>query len=243
MKQKQLLVVDTDGIHEMLITMRPISVTNDVLARISDGVNRSIASVFNCEEVGGSSEWGVNMMAGKSLLGFTVSLSHLMLRCPFGINDKKELFAAFDSTASPKMSLEWKTPKDMMMSLVVLCSASYPSTEKQFLVATHMEDPSRRFYRLPMPNLYETCELCSGKFDMGGRSYKDCVRNAVTQFHNSEWNTDLLGRGDNDQSNSRKLFRFLPKGESVMQQMSDYGDWRLLCTRISDMQLETFYGY
>lgn len=242
MKQKKLLVVDTDGINEMLITMRPLSVTNDVLATLSQGVSRSVMSIFSGEEVGGHPDRAVCMMAGKALIGFTVPLGHLMLRCPFGINDKKELHAAFDASLSTKMSLMWKVPEDMCLSLLVLCSASYPSIEKQFLTAISMADNNRKFYRLPLPNLYETCELCSGKFESGGRSYKECVKNAVTQFHNSDWNTDLLNRGDNDAPNSRRLFRFLPKGESEMQQMSDYGDWRRLATVISDSQLEMFHG-
>lgn len=242
MKTKKLLVLDGNGLSELTLQMRPLEIEDNIINSLSSAVVRQTSNVFWAAECYPEGKGTVTLRASASMVGLTIPLTHLQLRCPFIMNSSKELHPCFDGTSSaPKLSLKWFAPPKMVLSLVLILRQSYAEIQNHYLVAEHT-DYDRVLYRLPLPNLYENAVLCAGKYPLTHDSYLSAARAACRQFYNSEWNSDLYGRGAHDVEGPARLFKFKPKGETEMAQINDLEDWRKVCTTVSDSTLEMYYA-
>lgn len=239
MKTKKLLVLDGNGLQELTLQMRPLAIDDKVINSLSESVTRTIMYAFQVPEC----DTYASLKVSGSIVGITIPLTYIQLRCPFLMNDKKELYACFDASKSaPNMSLKWVLPDSMKLSMVLLVSGTYANIQNHYLVAESGKQDGV-LYRLPLPNLYENAALCSGKYQLTYNDYLSAARAAVNQFNNSAWNTDLYGRGKYDQTGPAQLFKFKPKGETEMEQINDLDDWRKVSTSFSDATLEMYYAH
>lgn len=239
MKTKKLLVLDGNGLQELTLQMRPLAIDDKVINSLSESVTRQVHRVFLVPET----QTYVSMKVSGSMVGLTIPLLHIQLRCPFLMNDKKELYACFNAgKPAPNLSLKWEVPNTMKLSIVLLLSGTYSNIQKHYLVAEHSSE-DRILFRLPLPNLDEAAGLCAGKYQLNYSDYLSAARAAVNQFNNSAWNTDLYGRGAHDETGPAQLFKFKPKGEAEMEQINDLGDWRKVSTTVSDSTLEMYYAH
>ena len=108
------------------------------------------------------------------------------------------------------MPLVWHAPKPVRLAFVVRAQSNDDDNVTvvgNWLLAC---DADHRGYRLPLPNLYEDCKLCTGQFDASYGSGAECVTASLEQFRKSKWNADLMRTVER----SQKFFRFAPTNET-----------------------------
>lgn len=172
----------------------------------------------------------------NNLAYWSVQLTQLTLNTAFrtvGEGDDKYLTPKFVYGADDTvLSIPWVVPLDAedyqpQLILVVCVDNSNLKSQKQYLFAF---DHKKACYRLPVSNLYATCELCCGEFDRYGASHIDCVGKAVEQFRKAQWNADLYQPEEMKQS--EKFFRLKPLKEGF-QTLPIQGNWTKLCQKVS----------
>lgn len=99
-------------------------------------------------------------------------------------------------------------------------------------------DDSRRAFQLPLPNLYDGCDLCMGQFEGAGDSCASAFARAYDQLASSSWNTDLF---DMDKASAcDALFHFKPTKEDILGVVHPAGfDWSKFCKKRATPTLET----
>lgn len=90
-------------------------------------------------------------------------------------------------------------------------------------------DTRNRAYRLPLPNLFDDCKVCTGEFAHTHPSGATAVAASVEQFRASQWNSDLMPAVERAQ----QCFRFQPTHESFATLPVAVPDWTTLCDKVS----------
>lgn len=88
-------------------------------------------------------------------------------------------------------------------------------------------------YRLPIANLFDTCQICMGKYDAISSTAMGSVILALRQFRSASWNADLFRNSDNVWKFIR--FKALEKG---FETQPIIGAWTTLCEKVSTPQLK-----
>jgi hypothetical protein len=184
-------------------------------------------------------ETGVKYDPNTSLAYWSVKIPEIMLTTafhPVSIADNTILVPKFKYDARDKtevvMSVPWVVPVDThskrgpRVVLVVTVDGQLISG-KQYLFAF---DEKGAAYRMPMSNIYGTCELCCGDFNRRGVSHMECVYNAIEQFRKGQWNSDLFD--PEDDATASKFFRFAPLKEGF-QTLDIEGKWTDHCQKVS----------
>lgn len=135
---------------------------------------------------------------------------------------------------SPSLNITWNKShamtgqsKGMDIRFVVLIQPTGGrfAVHKQYLYAF---DDARNAYRLPISNLYDTCELCNGLFESSGVTALETLTKSLTQFRNSSWNSDLW----KDESIVENFIRFQPL-ETGFNTLPIKSPWTKWCTKVS----------
>lgn len=152
-----------------------------------------------------------------------------------GEGEAAELIPMFrESPTNPAISIPWKVvdalkeqSKPMylkFMAHIIQDGAAY-KVHKQYLYAF---DDSGNAYRLPISNLYDTCELCNGEYNSRSTTALECLSKALNQFRNSPWNSDLW----KDSAIVENFIRFKPL-ETGFTTLPIKNDWRKWCSKIA----------
>lgn len=88
-------------------------------------------------------------------------------------------------------------------------------------------------YRMPLANLYDTCQVCMGQYDSKTTSAMGSVIQALRQFRIAPWNSDLFRTPETVWKFVR--FKALEKGFATQPIV---GSWTTLCERTSPPQLK-----
>lgn len=168
---------------------------------------------------------------------WTVQLTCLHINSAFRtIGEGKDAFLSpkfRHGGSDPVMSVPWY-PGAMdekgvlpIVTLVISVKSSDLSSGKQYLFAF---DVKGNAYKMPMSNLYDTCELCCGQFDSYGSDQIDCVRKALEQFRKGAWNADLYS--ESLEESTKNFFRLHPEKEGFST-MPIVGSWTKWCVKVS----------
>ena len=102
-----------------------------------------------------------------------------------------------------------------------------------YLVAFNKKDGAG--YRLPMPNLYDDCSICTGQYDHRGDSVLEAFKRNLDYIIASPWNNHIIKDYKEDQKHSHQLFRWKPV-EAGFQTLPPEEPWATLCKHAgSDM--------
>lgn len=135
----------------------------------------------------------------------------------------------------PVMPLVWEAPETMVL---LFAARILNTTEMNEHPMTHPDqncyliayNSKKQAFLLPLPNLYQDCAICMGRFNGTADSAAQAFVLAMQQFEKSSWNSDLV---DSDMTaNSKKMFRF-KAGEKETTAIPLAGDWTKLCNKVS----------
>jgi hypothetical protein len=90
-------------------------------------------------------------------------------------------------------------------------------------------DADKRGYRLPLPNLHDHCQICTGSFADLHALASECLAASMEQFRKSKWNADLMRTVEK----SQQFFRFNPTNEKFETLPIAAADWTTLCDKVS----------
>ena len=88
-------------------------------------------------------------------------------------------------------------------------------------------------YRLPIANLFDTCQVCMGQYDGKSSTAMGSVILALRQFRSASWNADLFHSGEIVWKFIR--FKALEKG---FETQPIIGSWTTLCEKVAPPQLK-----
>jgi hypothetical protein len=166
----------------------------------------------------------------KDTITLAAKLSKIRIKTNYTLRDGV-LIPAFHMKEEPVFDITWAVPGDMKVYFVVELN------HDNVFIAAHLPaiDENKRCYRLPLGNLYETVQICTGAFKPQTHSAQEAFNGTFEQFDKSLWNDDLES-GD-DASIVRRLFRFKPSGDEFTQ-LDATVKWQDVCTIVAPPILE-----
>lgn len=171
----------------------------------------------------------------------SVTLASLILRCTIEVSEGIAV-PTFQKEGST-VELQWNPPADCQLVYVLYCPPDNgaPKNPKRIwaasvshLFAFHRARPE--CFRLPLPNLFADCRICTGTGDYAGKTMQDLFLVALDNFQQAQWNSDLLD-GDNRQGiaprreEMKTLFRFRPTG-SGFEPLPSETPWMKLSDKV-----------
>ena len=227
MENLEFIIRDNGTITERTITERDLKAEGDVIDSLTSEVTRSHRNVMNIPG------WGIaHANVGLADTIWSVPIDRIPLKARFRvINDV--LVPMFASQTDLEMPMVWKAPKDIKLAFVVRTETSDDSVAigGNWLFAINKDDNG---YRLPLPNLYDECSICTGEFEHYYDTAQQCVIASLEQFNKSKWNSDLMRTVEA----SQRFFRFRPTNETFETLPCEAPDWTSLCEKVSTAILD-----
>ncbi len=244
MKEKNYVVLNQDGTVEYVTEQRSQrNLTEDVINQISAKATRRLKDVFL------SGEDPVGVICNDSQTFAYKFIKVLKINCTFKVTGETILRPIFinkdqkleSGDAYPQFVAEWLVPKDMKLMFAAKIKNDGANIYTDYnhgcmLIAWS----GKSAYRLPLPNLYDNCDMCTGNFSGIGKSIQEAFAKAVEQMDKSEWNSDLLD--GMRQRNADELFKFNPMPDGSMACIPYTGDWKALCPKAGNVNIELLAG-
>lgn len=223
--------INADGSSEMVTETRsPRNVSEALLERCGQNVVRTVKRAFLDQD----GDFVSVIMTGAET--YTVKrLSQIKLLSHYTLNEGflTPVFKAKDDTQAIGMLAAapvWATGAiTLAFATRIHFGNGTPHTmpdQACYLIAFDVE---KRAWRLPLPNLFNDCALCMGSFNGRGATVKEAFDLALTQFNNSDWNSDLI---EERQKKASQFFRFKPSEGSV-ECVPFAGDWTTMCEKVA----------
>jgi hypothetical protein len=222
METTEIILRENGTLTERVIRERDLNAGPAVLAALTESVTRSVRQVLRLPE------WGaVHASVGLDDTLWTVVLDRLPLATRFRLV-ADVLVPAFAAESDLELSLVWQVPRDMRLAFVVRTETEEGEVviHQNYLFAC---DTRNRAYRLPLPNLFDDCKVCTGEFARTHPCGAAAVAASVEQFRASPWNADLMPAIER----SQQCFRFQPTNESFTTLPIAAADWTTLCDKVS----------
>jgi len=156
---------------------------------------------------------------------WTVPVSVLTLRTSFAVYEGDILCPDF-GTAN-LMETIWSPPAGMRLFMLISTryNQSVPELGSCYYFAL---DNRNATWRLPLPNVYDTCEICHGN-TISSETQLGMVGRFIHVMESSPWNRDLIGDADR----TTGLFRFKLHETNGLVQQPPLKDWNNLCQSVS----------
>lgn len=222
MESTEILLRADGSLVERVLRERELNAGPAVLDALTESVTRSVRNVLRLPE------WGpVHANVGLDETLYTLVLDRLPLNARFRLV-ADVLVPAFASESDLELSLVWQAPKDMRLAFVVRTETD----EGEVVIADNYLfacDTRNRAYRLPLPNLFDDCKVCTGEFERTHPSGAAAMAASVEQFRKSQWNADLMRTVER----SQQCFRFQPTNDTFTTLPVAVPDWTTLCDKVS----------
>ena len=211
-----------------------------------DGLQRAFTKGVSCRirnitEIPGYGPCHVVYENDTQTQHWSVPMNTINFRTSFAVvktEEGEEVFPTFKDkkdTSEPFMEIEWnkadamsKQDSEMEIRFVALVKpngANYICVD-HYLYAF---DGRKAGYRLPIANLYETCQVCMGAYSSEAQTAVKAVEKALAQFRVASWNSDLFF----DSGNLNRFIHFKPleKGFQTLPILD--GGWTTRCQKVS----------
>ena len=240
-KERNYLSLNEDGTLEHVYESRsPRSLSDDLLAKISNKVVRCQHNVFRLDDI------SCGLITTENELYAFRFLKELKLNSLFEVGADKLLRPVFMNQVDQRMHAEkyprftasWRVPDSMRLMFaakvfVESIRAPYTSSSHACYLIAWCND--RKAFRLPLPNLFDNCDVCTGNFDGTGTCIQSAFAAACTQMEKAEWNSDLLDAAW--ERGSDTMFRFKPEADG-MASVAFEGNWKELCPKVATATTE-----
>lgn len=227
METTEILIRGDGTLLERRVNERILDVGQSVMDGLTEQTRRAMRNVVKLPELGVA-----HANIGPKDTLWSVAIDRISLNTKFRLIDGI-LVPAFGAETDVQMPLIWHAPTEVRLIFAVQTASSHDSVkvEGNWLFACDMEN---RGYRLPLPNMYDDCRICTGNFEQHYRSHHETVVTSLEQFRKSEWNSDLM----QNLEHAQRFFRFRPTNESFETLPIQADDWTTLCTKVSTSILE-----
>ncbi len=227
MTKTEIILRENGTLTERTLTERELQAEGDVLALLNEEVTRTQRHVLTVPG------WGVahaNVGAHDTL--WSVPIQQLPLKARFRLINGV-LVPMFASTTDLELPLRWTAPPAVRLVFVVRTEAaeSYVTIGGNWLFAF---DAQRHGYRLPLPNLYDDCSVCTGDFEDCYDTVQLALAASLQQFERSAWNADLM----RTVAQSQKFFRFRPTNDTFETLPIEATDWTTLGNKVATALME-----
>jgi len=182
-----------------------------------------------------------------NVLHFSVPMETINFRTTFKAitadeGYKDQLYPTFAAKGSPEpiIEIEWnradamiKQEATMRIRFVVMVK---PYTGEQWYAYDHYLyafDGRGVAFRLPIANLYDTCQVCMGEYNSMASTAIGALNKALAQFRIAHWNADLFYNKDNVWEFVR--FKALDKGFHTQPILKP---WTTMCSKVSTAYLK-----
>lgn len=224
--------LNVDGsVQDVQVVVSDRSLNKDLLQNFGSKVARVTTNIVQVE----GQPFGI-AATGTELYAF-VTLKGLTLRTGFRMGIDKILRPVYPYKGDPDVLKDdgisfspiWTPPTSMKLVFAtkVLEFRTRPQTSHNhccYLMAYH----GKTCWRLPLPNVYDNCDICMGQFDGRADSVLAAFMKAYDQFNNSTWNSDLLDSSRKEKSDA--LFHFIPTADAFVQDNTSIPEnWTILC--------------
>lgn len=223
-KDQRYLALHPDGkIYDMRLTMRDMGDQSAVLEAIGGQLPVELGPSFRLPN--GSV---VGIQRKNRNVYMYAKMEALKLNTvwrPYGSSPVKLMLVGVSTGETDfQASYLWHPPDDMKLWLVSVMTPTGPSgaylPELTYIIAVG----KKKFYRLPLPNLYEDCRICMGSWASKNiETWQDRFIEVYEQFWNAPWNTDLSDK--HKPTESTAMFVFDSKGK----QLPSPDGWEKLC--------------
>lgn len=242
--KSQFIISDTGAIFREDITRREILATEALQRAFTTNI---VTTTRNLLEL--PSHGPVHMVyeQQQATWHFSVPMHAINFRTTFkpivsSDKYKDQLYPTFAPKESKEttMEIEWYRAKAM--------SSQDADMNIRFLIQVK-QDTSGGYYaydhyffafdgrgvawRLPIANLFDTCQVCMGTYDSKSTTALGSVILALRQFRSAAWNADLFHSGETIWKFIR--FKALEKG---FETQPIVGAWTTLCEKVAPPQLK-----
>lgn len=221
-------VIGSDGrLFRRDIAEIEMEISQQSLDGLAAGVIRKAPNVFNIKD------WGFcHLASGNNVNEYyiTVKINRIPMRAHWFLTGKEGsqyLVPDFTAKQGQVMDMEWVPFEGMFLSFLCLIQrVDFRWQANRAWLFAH--DEQRRFFKLPLPNVFEDCRICEGDWNRNCTNAQEGVSKALEQFANSHWNADLWKTREQTQN----MFRFQPR-KDTFQQLNYVGDhWTNLCAKV-----------
>lgn len=161
-------------------------------------------------------------------------LKSIRLNASFKVDNNKLVHPYFLKTEEnlASMQLEWPVPSSMRLLFIskIACRESGCAShadQHNWLMAL---DAGKRFWRLPLPNLFDDCAICMGHFNGQSQTMQESLALALDQFDKSSWNADLSS--ERQQELSKAMFSFKSVDGDKFE-VVHVENWQSCCDKVS----------
>jgi len=227
MTKTEIILRENGTLIERTLTERELQAEGDVLALLNEEVTRTQRHVLTVPG------WGVaHANVGVRDTLWSVPIKQIPLKARFRLLNGV-LVPMFASTTDLELPLRWTAPPEVRLVFVVRTEAadSYVSIGGNWLFAF---DGQRHGYRLPLPNLYDDCSVCTGDFEDCYDTVQLALAASLQQFERSAWNSDLM----RTVAQSQKFFRFRPTNDTFETLPIEATDWTTLGNKVATALME-----
>lgn len=247
MKERHYIQLGHDGSCEYVTEQRTQkNLSMDLIERIGSKAPIHLPNLFESSgDSAGIIRDNTQMFAYKFMttlkLNCTFKITGESILRPIFINEDERLKSG---DAYPQFVAEWKVPETMRLMFAAKVN---PNSHPIWRFMTNYNHgcmliawSGKVAYRLPLPNLYDNCDMCTGKFEGIGKTVAGAFQRAVDQMEKSSWNSDLLE--EVRQRNADELFQFKPMPDGTMQSIPYVKDWKVLCPTAGNTNIEILGG-
>ena len=209
-------------------TERNVAVGDQVINQLAMNSVTQVKNVFACS-VNNLPTFVSVITRGREFY-CSFRMNTLTIKSPFRLVDGI-LIPMFSSPNDPVMPMVWVVPPNMklrvLLQMTVEPGAPYRSVAA--IMWLYAYDNNGNAYRLPLPNLYDDCKVCTGT---QGRTLVQTMQLAIEQhmetFRVSTWNADLW----TTVTESQTLFRFKPEGDEF-KPLPVAENWFIHCKKVA----------
>jgi hypothetical protein len=239
----QFIIAENGTFYREDITRREI-VVGDALQR---ALNANVVSkVHNLLELPSHGAVHLVYTQQDATWNFSVPMETINFRTTFKpiVNEAKykdQLYPTFapKETTDTIMEIEWSREKAMVSqdaSMRIRFLVQVKEHNGGYYAHDHYLfafDGRGVAYRMPIANLFDTCQVCMGTYDSKSTTAIGSVILALRQFRSASWNADLFRNKDTVWKFIR--FKALEKG---FETQSIVGAWTTLCEKVAPPQLK-----
>ena len=196
---REYIIKDTGSIFRRDISEEEIAVNDDDIARaITQTLGRSVKGLWPVTLPSSQSDVAglVNLTIDHERPWFTVPIKELVLSTFYStvtVDGQARVVPQFQRRLGTEIQLKltWKTPSTMRLRGLLRGTPLHfdrPAIDLMWLLAYTSDS---QIWKLPLPNVYADCKVCTGNGAVGGDSYRDAVDAFMKLFFDAPWNTDL----------------------------------------------------
>lgn len=238
MDEKTEFVISRDGrFYRRYETMEEIDPGNELQKVFTTAVHTTTRNLL---ELQGHGPIHLVAQQAENTMHVSVPMNEINFKTTFKVitegAHKDQLYPSFATKNSTEtmMEIPWKLEQamekqdaSMRIRFHVMCR---PNGDGWYAVDHYLYafDGRGVAYRLPIANLFDTCQVCMGEYNSMHQNLIGTVQKAIQQFRTASWNADLFKNANDVWKFIR--FKALPEG---FETQPITVPWTTMCAKVA----------